>query len=88
MFQFAGLLVRLSCALAERDCEDDDDNTDTGGGHVRRHCRLTTAQPRHSPGDISVVINEHALYRVISTIGQQHPPFPPDFEKKQQNFCG
>ena len=48
------------------------------------HCHTVrgTAQQRHSPGDISVVINEHALYRGISTIGQQHPPFPPDFEKK------
>ena len=35
------------------------------------HCH-TDAQARN-PGDISVVINEHALYRGISTIGQQHP---------------
>ena len=48
------------------------------------HCH-TDAQARN-PGDISVVINEHALYRGISTIGQQHPPFPPDFEKKKQQF--
>ena len=49
------------------------------------HCHTVrgTAQPRHSPGDISVVINEHALYRGISTIGQQHPPFPQDLEKKK-----